>query len=139
MLEDVGSVFVFDQEPSPLSRHNPYLGGVRIAEAIKHSCHGAAEGFVQESPPIVAEQIRAGVFVRHPLALMLDTVSALIVFEVVLKTVEDSGQVLGLFPVAEGDQFEQRVKGQWRQRQCWATFDLPSGGHSAQLGRSLPC
>jgi hypothetical protein len=53
MLEDVGSVYVFDQEPSRLSRHNSDLGGIRIGEAIKHSRHSAAEGFVQESPPIV--------------------------------------------------------------------------------------
>ena len=139
MFEDLRPFIVFDQYPPLLSGNDPDHVGVRIAEAVEHACNGVAERFVQEPSPVSAEQVRAGVFVGHALALMVNTISAVIVFEVVLKAVEDSGQILGLLPVAEGDQLEQRVEGQRRERQCWAAVDAPSGGHSARPGRSRPC
>ena len=48
---------------------------------------------------------------------MLNTVSAVVVFEVVLQAVEDAAQILGLLPVAEGDELQEGVERQRRERQ----------------------
>ena len=101
MFEDLRPFVVIDQCPPLLSGNDPDHVGVRIAEAVEHACNGVAEWFVQEPSPVSAEEVRAGVFVGHSLALMLNTISAFIVFEVMLKAVEDSGQIFGLLPIAE--------------------------------------
>ena len=60
----------------------------------------------------------------HALSVVIDSEAPLVLFEIMLKAVEHAGEILGLLPVAEGDELEQNVKGQRRERQRRATFDF---------------
>jgi hypothetical protein len=124
VIEYLNPFIVVDQYPPLLSRNDPDHIGIGIAEAVKHACDGFAEQAVHELSPISSEQIRTGIFGGHALALMLNTISALVVLQVVLKAVKDSCQIFGLFPVTEGDELEQGVEGQRREWQRRAAFDL---------------
>ena len=66
-----------------------------------------------------ADHVGAGVLVEHTGAVVIDAVSANVVFKVVFQAMEDTGEILERLSVTEGHQLEQdmeRQRGHWKRR-----------------------
>ena len=89
-------MLIFDHALSPLASRNSDDIGLGLIEAIKDGRHCAAQCGVKKPLSIKPEQISAGVFEGHTLAVVVNTVPALVVFEIVLQAMKDAAQNLWL-------------------------------------------
>jgi hypothetical protein len=136
VIEDERPLFFDYQEPSLLPGDDADDRGVRIAEPVQDCCNGIDQRPVQVRSPVDTEQIRAAVLVRHAFALVIDVVPAFILFEVVLEAVEDAGQILGQFSIAECDQLEQRIEARVA---VLVRLRSVSGARAGRRARIRPC
>jgi len=107
-LEDLQSLVVLN-EPASLASGDADDGCVGFIEALQDCSHSSNERVVQEHTAVEAEKVCAGVLVGHTFRAVLDTVAPVVVFKVVLQTVEHATKILGGLPIAERHQLEERV------------------------------
>ena len=136
-IRNFGSMLVFDHALAPLASRNSDDIGLGLIEAIEDCPHGIAQGDVEKSLSINAEQVSAGVLEGHTLTVVVNTVPPLIVFEVVPQAVKDAAEIFGGPAVAEGNKFQQRVKWQRRQREIRPSFDR--SGHGVRYDVTEAC
>lgn len=94
-FEDFGSMLIFDHALSPLVSRNSDDISLGLIEAIEDGRHCAAQRGVEKPLSINAEQVSAGVFEGHTLAVVVNTVPPLVVFDVVFQAVKDAIQIFG--------------------------------------------
>jgi hypothetical protein len=83
---------------------------VRFVEAVKNRRHGPTEWRVKKGPPIDAKQVGASVVIGHARTVVIDAVSSVVLFEIVLQAMEDAAQIFGGLPVGERNQLEEDVE-----------------------------